>query len=1577
MFNLACLVGERIGFCVDVPSNPITPSSIPRNITDPWRPMGSGVVPAGTHNVTANFDPTLQLNGAYQFRVKAVTVSGDSGEDFGSAVVEGNMKIGNFKLSFNDLVVPVAGIPITVTRTYDTLDKRSGDFGTGWSLQMSNIRLQKSVPIHDFWQEKSEAFDFVNTTAYKFYFQQSKKHYITITFPSGEVYRFAATYSPQFQTFAPISPVRLDWVPVGRTRGSLRPTVEIGQSPTLSNVLAIPPNGGSFISPEWQRMFLQSYETGDVYEPTEFELTTLDGTIWIIDEKKGLVKVKEPNGNQLTFAPNGITSSTGAGVNFTRDGQGRITKITDPNGFVLNYTIDGNGDLVTFADREGKTNQFAYDGLHNMIRMLDAKGQQILNNQFSNTGRLTSTGDANGNNSTFTYGIDDPSIPDNIMLTINRVGDKTAQAFDSRGNITQTTRFLKLPNGQERQITTSNVYGDTNWPDKPTSLTDALGNTIQMTYDANGYLNSVIDAKGNVKTSVFDAAGRPLSVTDALGNTTTKTYDTKGNILTSTDAQGNVSTNVYDTQGRLTTVTDARGTSRNFTYDSFGRVIADTDPLGHTVHKAYDSAGRRLSESMTKTLANGSVVNLITSYQYDKEGRLLKTIRPNGTFTRSEYDVNGKVIKSYDVQGRVRTYEYDTRGFNFRTTHADGTQSVTQFDKEGRAFKTTSPRGLVTETLFDSLGRTVGMNHRDAANNAILDSMSTVYDDANRVIASTDARGNTNTTQYDVNSRVIQSKNALNQSTTYEYDAEGRTIKVTDALGRVSQTVYDSLGRVTSVITPTGTSTTTYDTIDRVIARTDPAGRTTGMTYDNMNRLVSVTDSGGHQTTYVYNEIGEKMSQTDAKGHTTYFNYDIMGRRVGRKLPMGQTSSTTYRLDGKMASTTDFNGHTTTYTYDEPTGRMLRKTGYNGNYVAFNYTTDGLLASKTRNGTLTTSYTYDIFGRTTQITNPVGVIGYTYDVAGNKASTILPSGTNTYTYDALNRLSTVTSAGGGVTTYTYNAVGNRQSKTLPNGVNTTYSYDVGNRLVGVNNSVGSSFTYVLDTSGKRLSVTDSILGTTNYTYDSLGRLTNETGSAGNISYAYDAVGNRTSKTTNGVTVSYAYNANDQMLSEGTKTFTYDANGNTITADGNTLTYDFEDRLISNTGTSGSTAYLYDANGNRIQKTVGTNTVTYLVDPMSGYGNVVEERQAGAGLLLARYDYGQDMISMTRSGVVRFYTFDGLGSTNTLTDASGNVTDRYGYDAYGNPTQLTGNSTNAFLFNGQEYDSETGLYYLRARYYAPGQGRFITHDPMIGGEGDPLSLHRYLYANADPVNNIDPTGMVNLRLIDTSVAQTEAATARQAVLAYSASTAVKAALTVGAVTVGSGAAVVATVAPTSVVGAHILAAGTVVTGTLLGIANSFTHAFQEPTDSEDKDDKIRLAFGRQDYYGEDGNYHKLLVPYAAARNALYYNQFRDFVGRIPGMDDAVTKHWSVGVKLAIQHADKIFLNKVRTRPHSYSHLVEPSYEAEENGGDPTGWEIYWIRSLGKASITKLDWWWPSTSSPPGIADATDPYPQDKL
>ncbi|QQS46550.1 MAG: hypothetical protein IPM66_22055 [Acidobacteriota bacterium] len=267
--------------------------------------------------------------------------------------------------------------------------------------------------------------------------------------------------------------------------------------------------------------------------------------------------------------------------------------------------------------------------------------------------------------------------------------------------------------------------------------------------------------------------------------------------------------------------------------------------------------------------------------------------------------------------------------------------------------------------------------------------------------------------------------------------------------------------------------------------------------------------------------------------------------------------------------------------------------------------------------------------------------------------------------------------------------------------------------------------------------------------DALYRLTSETISGdptptinGTISYTYDPVGNRLMRNSNvaGVPATTStYDVNDRLGTD-----VYDANGNTTGSAGSNYQYDFENRLIAvNVGTSDEVRIVYDGDGNRVAKTLRGVTTKYLVDTnnLTGYAQVVEELQGGN--VVQQYTYGHDLISQRQmiggNWTTSFYQYDGHGSVRALMDSAGVITDTYAYDAFGVLISRTGVTQNNYLYAGEQFDHDIGLYFNRARYLNTQTGRFLTNDDFEGSKKDLLSLHKYLYANGNPVNKCDPNG----------------------------------------------------------------------------------------------------------------------------------------------------------------------------------------------------------------------------------------------
>ena len=140
-----------------------------------------------------------------------------------------------------------------------------------------------------------------------------------------------------------------------------------------------------------------------------------------------------------------------------------------------------------------------------------------------------------------------------------------------------------------------------------------------------------------------------------------------------------------------------------------------------------------------------------------------------------------------------------------------------------------------------------------------------------------------------------------------------------------------------------------------------------------------------------------------------------------------------------------------------------------------------------------------------------------------------------------------------------------------------------------------------------------------------------------------------------------------------------------------------------------------------------------------------------GVVTRQYTYGLQRINEAQSingtWTQSFYGYDGGGSVRQLTNASAAITDTYNYDAFGNLLNSTGTTPNNYLYRGEQFDTDLGLYYLRARYYNPQTGRFLSRDPEDGKIKIPASLHKYLYASGDPVNRFDPTGRTDLMEVD--------------------------------------------------------------------------------------------------------------------------------------------------------------------------------------------------------------------------------------
>ena len=528
------------------------------------------------------------------------------------------------------------------------------------------------------------------------------------------------------------------------------------------------------------------------------------------------------------------------------------------------------------------------------------------------------------------------------------------------------------------------------------------------------------------------------------------------------------------------------------------------------------------------------------------------------------------------------------------------------------------------------------------------------------------------------------------------------------------------------------------------------------------------------------------MTQTDANGHTTTWTYDYFGRVTSRTLPEGQSESTVYDDANRTMTHTDFNGDTM-FSQMDSMGRVSSMTySKDGRVETYTYYPNGQTHTVTTPEGVT-EYFYDNRNRLEKETRPSGeIMEYGYDDVSNRTlvkvtrnSTVTSQ--TSYTYDGLNRLKTVTNdlSPSDVTVYGYDPVGNMDTVTYANGMVTDYDYNTINQLTDVYTRDGdgnlvSHYNYGLKPTGRRETITEPLTGrTTTYGYDNLYRLETEdivdaTNGDYSAVYEYDFTGNRTYETVDGVQTAYTYDDNDRLLQTGGTVYGYDENGNTLTEtlDGNVKTYTWDGRnKLTNLDNAGTvTSYEYNHNGIRTSKTEGGSTTLFIIDENRNHEQVLEEVVNDS--IQVQYVYGHDLISQSRNGTnLSYYHYDGQGSTRSLSDISGSFVKGYNYNAFGRSLNETGTLENTYRYHGEQYDPSLDQYYLRARLYNQEIGRFTSMDTWAGKSQDPITLHKYTFGNADPVNNTDPTG--NFSLGSLSVGQTISATLTTASIASSA------------------------------------------------------------------------------------------------------------------------------------------------------------------------------------------------------------------
>ncbi|MCP4252153.1 MAG: PKD domain-containing protein [Candidatus Scalindua sp.] len=1071
-----------------------------------------------------------------------------------------------------------------------------------------------------------------------------------------------------------------------------------------------------------------------------------------------------------------ITAPDGTVVGqYEYDSNGRFNGFIDTDGNRISYVNDSANHSQTITDRLGNDTAYIYDTEGNVTKKTDPLGNITLW-EYDADGNVTKETLPNGATSANTYNSNGDMLTDTDPL-----GNTTTYTVNTRGDVLTETDPLG-----NVVINTYDSNGNM------LTNTDPLGNVTINTYDADGNLETVTDPLGNTTIHIYDSVGNLTGTTDPLGRSDATTWDTKGNPVETTDPSGAKVYSTYDDYNNLLTQKNDSGVVSAFGYDA-NNLLTRTNTYRESApgvlltktETQYDNQGRAIKTIQYVDVGTVTEKTIFSQTDYDANGNVTKQTTSAGV-VETLYDVNGRRTSNSDILGNWTNFEYDSNDQLIKTTLPTGLATSTAYDAAGRVITNTDILGNVTTFEYDANGR------RTKTTDPVGEVSTTVYNSAGNMISATDKLGNTTTYDYDDNGRQTLRTDTLGNQWFSEYDAVGNSIRSIDPLGRTTQNEYDAADRLIKTIYPDGSETSrTYDINGNVLSETDQANRTTWMSYNDLDQLIEVRQlpvSGTSDfaiTKFGYDQQGRKLTQTDALGRITGWAYDEFGRIISRTLPEGEVERFTYLADGRRDSSIDFNGLETRFEYDG-LGRLIGKYWMDGVTddqpdVTYKYDSAGRMDEATK-GTITVDYTYDnVENRLTSLNySGIGKIDYKYDALGRRTAlttTTGPFGTERtkrvdYGYDNLSRLVSV-SGPHGTTTYTINAVGDNTKTVTSDGTDSTttsYGYDTLGRVTDISladtgGTTIASYQYTLDPGGMVTKVQEMGGRIVDYTYDNMPRLLTEkitkTGNADKLfTFTYDKAGNRLSQIKpDGETIAYSYNNNDRLLTEtsgtnGVTNYTYDDNGSLIIRNSpgeNILyAYDPDGRLagaqIDRSGVVQNATYSYDHSGNRMKRTLvdsaNTDTTTYLVDTSFQFAQVLEEQDENQNLITA-YTYGNDLISQENSGGISYYHHDRIGSARNITDIAGSALNDYAYEAYGDVLSENVTVQNEYKYTGEQEIPELGWYYLRARNYNPGIGRFASVDPFEGVMTQPLTLNKYGYTEGRPTTFVDPSGEFSL------------------------------------------------------------------------------------------------------------------------------------------------------------------------------------------------------------------------------------------
>jgi RHS repeat-associated protein len=1257
-----------------------------------------------------------------------------------------NSFTGSLAYGHHELAMGGRGPAIDITRNYNSNDSRVGPYGPGWTYNYGSRLVLADDGSGDVWligpEGRSDRYAKQGDGSY---LAPVGVHRILVRSPDGS---FSATDKD-------LSVWRFD------SGGRLSALVDrYGNSSSLtydsaSQLISVSdPAGRGSLTLAWTSGRLTSITDWASPARTITYQYDANGRLW---------KVTDREGKTTTFAYDGASSRLAsitdarnhAALTMTYDAQGRVATQRDAHDLITGdsttfaYVVNGDGTRVTtvtapttsFESSFHPTTVDSYAANGWLTgRVTQPSSTETLTESYTYDagGNRSSLTDARGNRTDFCYDVDYAGqtiagSAGNLTRTIapppvngaNR--PTTLLRYDSHNNLIERVAPRGVPSGTT--VTCATDLSATNAPFASNYAYDAAGidllsTTTRFTDPDAGLLTAVTSFE-------YGDAANPGRIT--------RIVPPRGNTGGSPDYTYAITQiwNASGTQaGLLASRTDAIGNKTTYSYDAVGRLVSSVDPLGNTTgavpsdHRTdyiYDNEDRLRFVKQPPPVASGA--QLVTETRYDEVGNPIVRIDATGqvsTYAYDERDALSQVKESASAwtdpaspPAAVITtaYAHDAGGNITRMTRAAGdvnAERATDYTFDGRNL-------VRSETQYPAWPVTTGSLVT-----------ATTYDPDGNVATVLDPLGRTTTNSYDALNRLVSVdySDAGTPDVAFAYDADGNRTSMTDGTG-VTNYVRDEPGRMTSVTSP-GPSTVGYR-YDRDGNRTKviyPDATAVTYTFNKADRLASLADWASRSVGYTYAADGQMQTASYPDASVATYAYDNAGRLVDLSaIRSGGTVIDRYHYtyDALGNVLTRANG-----TLDAQFTRANGLTGSNGSwtgtYASINEVTpnDASFLASPAGPTTANYYEVSLAGVQPPATTTGLTFRYRYSKSGNNSGQItnltveLRQGTTVIASQAQTNIPGASGSGWQQASLTLTAT---QAASITN-----YG-DLRLRFRPSTTGGGAARSAQVSWAEFQVPAPGDPATLVTYGYDRLSRLTSAQDSGGTRAYGYDPVGNRTSSGT----TTYTYDRSDRMTSAGAAAVTVNANGNLTARGADTFAFNQANRLTSATISGAPETYSYDGDGNRATRQIGGNpAIQYVTDPSGRLPLTIADGTR-------KYVYGQGLAYVVTGSSIEIVHPDRLGSIRAITDGTGAVTATAAYDEWGNLTGSTGSSTEPFGFAGEAHDA-TGLSYLRARYYNPALGRFMSRDPLLGNPRSCQTLDRYAYVLNDPTTLRDPSGL---------------------------------------------------------------------------------------------------------------------------------------------------------------------------------------------------------------------------------------------